>query len=60
MNKGMRKEGTSEREMKGESGRARGGRRTERDERQATLGRCTTSRPSTPRRPRPGETIKYT
>ena len=29
-------------------------------ETQATLGRCTTSRPSTPRRPRPGETIKHT
>lgn len=61
MNKGMRKEGTSEREMKGEDGEGAGrGRRAERDERQATLGRCTTSRPSTPRRPRPGETIKYT
>lgn len=29
-------------------------------ERQAMLGRCTASRLSTPRRPRPGDTIKHT
>lgn len=59
MNKGVRKEGTSEKEMKGESGKAEG-EGDGRSEMRVTLGRCTTSRPSTPRRPRLGETIKYT